>query len=273
MRKRIIIFAAALCVALVACEQQSARESAPPAMAVPTAVQTTQPTAAPTPVATAEPVLAPTEVPVDTPAPTSRPTPVPTAVPSAQVSVMPTPEPMPTQAPSPTPEPAIEPPLTETPSRPDDMVVLQAYHEAEEAYRWFDQTTLPLAAPDVQTGFAYYPVADERFPTMDALRTYLKSLFSDEVVDRLLPIDGEHYVEIDGVLCAIDMMRGTNENSGTVTETVVWPEEAGGNLCTVHVEVELIWEDENYPEGKRIYDFPYQKVGDKWVFTHLEPIM
>lgn len=304
MKKKTIIFAAALCVALSACGGQNVQESAP-ATAAPTAVQTVKPTAAPTPVVvTMEPLAIHTEEPA--------PTPVLTPAPSAQVSVSPSVEPTspaietpapevtppptesatqppePTEslcglplAPTPTPEMSEPPAVTEIPApvesqkpaRPTDEEVLSAYRAAEEAYRWFDLTTLPVVSDNGVIGPGYYPVADERFPTMDALRGYLKSLFSDEVVDRLIPIDGEHYVEIDGVLSAIQMDRGTNENSGMVTQTVVWPEEGGDTLCAVHVEVELLWEDENYPEGVRKYEFPYQKVGDKWVFTHFESIM
>lgn len=324
MKKKRIIFAAALCLALSACGGQPAQESAP-ATAVPTAVQTVKPTAAPTPVVvTMEPLAGHTTEPVSTPAPTPALTPTPTAAPTAQVSISPSVEPTapaavtpapevtpppaesaaqppePTEslcslplAPTPTrsgsvppaatespapgnsPEPTAAPSQSPEPTRPTDEEVLSAYRAAEEAYRWFDLTTLPLdySVPPRGENMSYQPVSDERFPTMDALRGYLKGLFSDEVVDRLLPIDGEHYVEIDGVLCAIEGARGTNENSGTVTQTVVWPEEGGDALCTVHVEVELLWEDENYPEGMRTYDFPYQKVGDKWVFTAFESIM
>lgn len=186
-----------------------------------------------------------------------------------------TPAPSSTAAPVLTPAPSGEPVVSPVPARPTDEEVLSAYHQAEEAYRWFDLTTLPLDYTQTKlVGEAvYYPVSDERFPTMDALRGYLKTLFSDEIVDALLPLDGVHYLEIDGALCAMEADRGTDENSGTVIETVNWPQEGGDALCTVQVSVELLWEDENYPEGKRTYDFPYQKVGDKWVFTHFEPIM
>ena len=331
MKKKCIIFAAALCVALSACERQGARESALPVTAVPTAAvsatQTIKPTAAPTPVATAEPTALHTQEPAATPAPTPVPTPrvtapkasaeptapvletpVPEATPPIESSALPpepteslcalplapTPKPegteppavtdtpapsenpQPTVGPSEAPTPTAPPSQTPAPVHPTDEEVLAAYQAANEAYGWFDLYTLPLdyAAPSREkNGQQYQPVADERFSTMDALRGYLKGLFSDEVVDRLLPIDGEHYAEIDGVLCAMDGARGTDVNSGPVTKTVIWPEEGGGNLCTVHVEVELLWEDENYPEGKRAYDFPYQKVGDKWVFTQFESIM
>lgn len=278
----------------------------PVVTAEPTAVHTAEPTStpAPTPAPTAAsttqasvpPSVEPTAPAVETPAPEVTP-------PPAESAVQP---PAPTEslcglplAPTPTPEGSVPPAVTAIPipdnspapmaassqapaptvapepARPTDEEVLAAYRAAEEAYRWFDLNTLPLdySVPPRGENGQYQPVMDERFPTMDALRGYLKGLFSDEVVDRLLPIDGEHYVEIDGVLCAIEGERGTNENSGTVTQTVAWPEEGGDTLCSVHVEVELLWEDKNYPEGKRIYDFPYQKVGDKWVFTSFESIM
>lgn len=268
MKKYLIPIAAVLALALTACGQP-AEEATPTAAAAPKPTVAVTATAAPVATATASPVAA---TPEPTPAEVTA-TPAPVATETPKVVPAPTPGPVSTSAPEPTPEPTLEPEPTETPSRPDDETVLLAYHEAEEAYRWFDMITLPIAAPDVQTGSAYYPVADERFPTMDALRTYLKGLFSDEVVDRLLPLDGEHYVEIDGVLCAVDAERGSNENTGAITETVIWPEDGGDSFCTVHVEVDLLWEEAAYPEGKRIYDFPYQKVGDKWVFTHFESIM
>lgn len=271
MKKHLILIAAALALALTACGQRL-EEVTPTAAATAAPKPTVVATATATPVAkvTAVPTVAPTPEPAPavvtaTPAPVSTETPKPVPAP--------TPEPLLTPAPVPTPEPAIEPEPTETPSRPDDETVLLAYHEAEEAYRWFDLITLPVESDNGVIGSGYYPVSDERFPTMDALRNYLKGLFSDEVVDRLLPLDGEHYVEIDGVLCAVQMDRGSNENTGSITETVIWPEDGGDSFCTVHVEVDLIWEEPAYPEGKRTYDFPYQKVGEKWVFTHFESIM
>lgn len=292
--KKIICLAAALTLALTACGGPSAQESNDPAPTV-TALTSAAPTpAVPTVPAAAEsaaPSAAPSETPAvsepsaETPAATFALTPAPTesAEPPGQ-SAAPSPSAVPAaDTPTPTAEPtsepmavtSVEPTATSVPTRPGDEEVLAAYHQAEEAFRWFDLTTLPLdfTQPKSVGEEVYYPVSDERFATMDDLRGYLKGLFSDEIVDALLPLNGTHYADIDGALCAIQADRGANENTGPATETVDWPAEGGDALCTVRVSVELLWEDPAYPDGVRKYEFPYQKVGDKWVFTYFEAIM
>lgn len=279
MRKKIIIFAAALCVALSACERQSAQESAPPATAVPTAVQTTQPTATPVPVVTAQPVLAPTELPVATSAPTLSPTPVPTPRPA----VTPTPEPLPTQAPSPTPEPAIEPPPSESPepSRPTDEEVLLAYQAAKEAMGWivgsykvegYDDSGLALDDTDQQTltltlgnGVEEILVFDRitrpGLDSMEALWGYLKNLFSDEIVDDLMAFQVTVFVEgEEGGLYALPSQTQKFQQPW-ITLAVLWPEEEAPVSCRVRAATEG---EEEYRESL------YQKVGDKWLFTQFE---
>lgn len=282
MKPHLICLTAALAAALSACGGTPVQESAPAAESaavsaapVPTPTAAVKPTASPAPaptpaetaVVTAAPTVEPTEEPGPTPAPT----------PTAAVTAAPTPTPAAAATAEPTPPPAETEPTPEPPARPSDEEVLAAYREAEEAYRWFDLTTLPLdyenAAGEPTEAGQYYRVADERFATMDALRGYLKGLFSDEIVDRLLPLDGVRYVEIDGALCAVEAGRGTDGNSGAVTAQVFWPEGGDDNWCTVQVAVELLREDPEFPEGTRVYQFPYQKVGEKWVFTYFEAIM
>lgn len=239
MKKRTLLLAAAGAILLAGCAPvQTVAEPTP-------AVQTAH--TALTPTATAEPTPEETG-----PAP---------AVPTAA----PTPEPTPEPTPAPTPEP---------PRRPSDEEVLAAYGQAVEAYGWFDLTTLPLdfTQPKTVGELTYYPVADDRFPTMDSLQAYLKGLFSDEIVDGLLPLDGEHYREIDGVLCAADAARGSDLTKGEITYCVVWPEGEPVS-CTLRAEVEVLDEaDLTTVTGAQVYEFPYQKVGEKWVFTHFESI-
>ncbi len=138
MKKRTILTALALTVALSACAPRPTVESASPETATPTPVETLSPT----------------------PLPTFTPTPEPT------------PEPTPTRDPS---------------IRPTDEEVLAAYDEVREAQSWFYLTTLPLDRDSEPIGEEwYFPVADERFPTMDALPTYLQTLFSNQIADILL---------------------------------------------------------------------------------------
>lgn len=182
------------------------------------------------------------------------------------VSVTPAPipsEPVPTAAASP--EPTI----------PRDEEILEAYRAAREAYNWFDLCTLDGHQDEKkeQDGRVYTRVADERFPNMDSFRSYLKTLFSDEVVDNLLPIGGQQYVEIDGGLYVSEGGRGTDITKGTVTLSVIWPQEGEGMSCTVRAEVEQLDEETlSTVVGSEVYDFPYQKVGEKWVFTQFESI-
>jgi len=150
--------------------------------------------------------------------------------------------------------------------------VLAAYDEASEAARWFDLVTLLVDHDSEPIGEeGYLPVIDERFPTMDALRTYLKTLFSDSIVDEGMLREGQdHYKEIDGRLCALDLLGGSDASWGERTNTVTWAED-GSDRCTVETRIELRWEDENYPEGYLLFESVYEKVGNKWVFTSLNP--
>lgn len=168
-----------------------------------------------------------------------------------------------------TPEPTPEP------VRPSDEEVLATYREAQEAYNWFNLATLEGYQEEKleYQGLLYARVADERFPTMDSFRVYLKTLFSDEVVDSLLPMGGQQYVEIDGQLCVLEGGRGTDITKGAVTLSVVWPQVEEPLTCTVRAEVGLLDEETlSTVVGSEVYEFPYQKVGDKWVFTWFAPI-
>ena len=108
---------------------------------------------------------------------------------------------------------------------------------------------------------------------MDSFRGYLKTLFSDEVVDGLLPMDGQQYVEIDGQLYVLEGGRGTDVTKGAVTLSVAWPQEAESLSCIVRAEVDLLdGETLSTVVGSQVYEFPYQRVGDKWVFTQFESI-
>ena len=169
----------------------------------------------------------------------------------------------------------MEPTTVPEPSRPTDEEVLAAYREAQEAYNWFDLATLEgLQDGKVEhQGDLYARVADERCPNMDSFRGYLKTLFSDEVVDGLLPMDGQQYVELDGQLYVLEGARGTDITKGAVTLSVVWPMEEEPLTCTVRAEVELLDEATlSTVVGSEVHEFPYQKVGDKWVFTWFAPM-
>lgn len=70
--------------------------------------------------------------------------------------------------------------------------VLSAYDQAVEAYGWFELTPLPSGSGAVEVdGSSYLPVDRQGMTTMLELRSYLRSLFSEDVTNQLLATGGK----------------------------------------------------------------------------------
>ena len=198
-------------------------------------------------------------------------TPVQTVTPSAAPAESASPAPAESEpvlvepVPMPTPMPTAAPELAEGPT---DEEILAAYQMAEEAYGWF-----VLAPPELDRTeqrmvgeLTYCRVDDPRFSNLAELRGYLKTLFSDTLVDQLLPIDGTQYVELDGVLYTIDGGRGADMTKGEETVQVLRDEAPA--RYTVRVTVEVLDPEQDYAvTGTEEHDFLYEQVGDQWIFT------
>ncbi len=284
MRKLLALLTAAVLLGLGGCGQRPSQET-PPATAQPVsspAVAVTKnpvstPAPAVTPLVTRTPVSpAPAESPNTTPPPAATPKPTPPAAV--------TPEPtgsgdVPSPAPTPTPEAPLPMPVV-TPSGEaeiSDEEVLAAYREAANVMSWFAGYGGDLALnyeDQVTLGdLTYCRVSRSDWNTMDELRGYLKQLFSDEIVDPLLSTGC--FIETENGLYALPAGRGSDVTKGGVVLSVVRSPETPA-LCLVRAEVELLeWADgavEPTVTGTQVYQFPYQKVGDKWVFTQFEAI-
>lgn len=305
MKKYTILLAAALLAALSGCGDKTPEETAAPTPSPTVAASTAQPTQTPqpsaTPTQTAEPTAQPSAAP--TPEATAQPSAAPTPEATAPATETPAPEqstpPEPTEslchlplAPTPTPEvtdppeaaPSAEPPLA-------DEAIRRAYYEAEEAYSWFAGygeagLELDLNDPLTSADITRYRVTRPGLNTLDSLRAYLKTLFSDEIVDALVPVVAEEerlahpekytFAEAEGGLYARPAGRGKDITKGTMALDISWAEGEDPILCTVGVTVQLMqWDDQGGSPtvvGEQRYEFPYQKVGDKWVFTRFESI-
>lgn len=285
LMKKIICLAAALTLALTACGGPSAQESE-----APTPTVTALTSAVPTPTSsTAVPTAAVSVMPA-TPAPTAAEVtapPTPKAAPTP-ITPPPTPVSVPTPAAAPTPEPSPEP---VPPERLSDEAVLAAYEQATEAYGWFtgyfEWTDTFLDKEDVEIrpnpdtpDLEYCRVIRPGSDSLDTLRGYLKGIFSDEIVDALLTEDTEvpHFIETEKglyILCA-GVGDGLSEKGAVKSVTVSWPEGELPVGCVVRVTQEkLEWSEDTGAStvvGEWVYEFPYQKVGDKWVFTEFESI-
>ena len=211
------------------------------------AVSTVLPSASPTP--EVEQSAAPTSTPKPSPTPTARPTPTP--------------------EPTATPEPSVEPsPTPIVYDGPNDEEVLSAYRAAVEAFWWFQVEPLPFDETDSREvdGVTYYRVDYPGIDSTVTLRGYLKSLFSDAIVDSLLPYDGVQYLDIDGVLYVQDGGRGDDIYRGAEYTQVM----RGGNpnRLVVRATVEVVDPEQNGAvTGSVTYEFPYEKVGEQWIFT------
>ena len=209
-----------------------------------------------------EPAASPV-LPADSPAPATpqeSPSPAPAESASARPASTPTPAPVPTPAPSPTPEPEAE--------GPTDGEVLAAYGLATEAYHWFVMGPPELDRTDQRTvgELTYCRVDDPRFSTLAELRGYLKTLFSDTLVDQLLPIDGTQYVELDGALYTVDGGRGADITKGEETVEILRDEAPA--RYTVRVTVEVLDPEQDFAvTGRETHDFLYEEVGGRWIFT------
>lgn len=256
MRKRMVLLAAILALSLVGCGSRPSGEENRPQDSLPPVLEVS-PT--PEPVPTAPP---PAETPISTPVPTEKPKPVP--------------------APSPTPvETSVSLPEED---RPTDAEVLDAYQAAKEAYAWFEENSnsglmvdeldcITLEASAGGGEWGYCRVTRPGLESLDGLRAYLKTLFSDEVVDELLEPSRALFADgPEGGLYVRDYGSDMDAAEDPVALEVLWQEE-GPPTCVIQTVAEE--EDPAVEEGvtEKIYAYPYQKVGDKWVFTQFGPIM
>lgn len=291
MKKYLIFLSAALTLCLTACGQRTEEVAStaeptqtpkPAVMVTATPIPTTTVTAVPTPTPTAVEATTVPKPPV-TPLPTLKPVPTPSPVPVPTASPTPIPTPEPTSLPTsePTAEPTGEAGPESTPELsdvPNDEAVLEAYRTAAEIYSWFagyNDGGLMLDMEDtaLQSDLTYFRVTRPGLGTMDELRGLLKSIFSDEIVDPLL--SQGHFVETEKGLYALPAGRGSDVTKGSVVLSVLRLQD-NPSLCLIQAEVELLeWAEEAQAPavaGTQLYQFPYQRVGDKWVFTQFESI-
>ena len=155
------------------------------------------------------------------------------------------------------------------PHQPTDEEVLQAYQLATEPASWFRISTLPTDPADTKEhlgDFSYAKVIS--FTSRNQLREHLLTLFDQELSDILL--DGSDYIDIDGALYTLDAARGTDPAKGEESYAVVRERD---DKIVLEVTVELLG-GENFTEvvGGEVYDFPFEWVENRWVFTSFPEI-
>jgi len=147
------------------------------------------------------------------------------------------------------------------------------FDRASEAWGWFYVCTmplkgtpgLPLVGIKTESGECF-EVDYEGIETLKDLENYLKTIFSDEIVEYMLKTG--RYFDVDGKLCAYDMARGTNHSYGKIAEV----NKSNINEAKIEYAVSVEKLDYNYElEGYESFTFVCEKIGDKWVFTDFHP--
>lgn len=144
--------------------------------------------------------------------------------------------------------------------------VLSAYDRAVRAYGWFVLDTLPTgAAAELEDG-TYRKVNYPGISDTGDLRSYLRSLFSQEIVDVLM--DGgpgfSHYIDVDG---ALHVRYGGRDKDLHVGQIRTQVERTGDTSYSVNVTAELLGEDLTTVTGMELGAFPYEYREGRWVFT------
>lgn len=148
--------------------------------------------------------------------------------------------------------------------------ILSAYDRAVTAYGWFELS--PLLAGNVteeKNDVLYRRVEYPGITDMGELRSYLRTIFSQEVTDRLLATGGEQplYTEIDGALYVGVGGRGRDPSIGRVEVRV---QQDSDTHYSVNVSAEVLDTDLVTVVGMEFGSFPYEVCEDRWVFTDFQ---
>ena len=145
--------------------------------------------------------------------------------------------------------------------------ILSAYYRAEEAYGWFDLTPLPDNGESVRLeGTVYRRVDAPGMEDLDDLRTYLRSLFSLEMTERLLAMGESRplYQDVDGALHVCFQGRNRDAGKGAAQVEVV---QVDSQSYSLEVSVDLLDSGETTVIGLECWSIPYAYVDGRWVFT------
>jgi|GEM_PF-571135 len=156
-----------------------------------------------------------------------------------------------------------------------DEQVLDAYHRAASAYDWFGKGTLPSSgAPVTVDGAVYQRVEYAGIENLEDLKTYLRSLFSEELVTELT--DGDRtparFCEVDGVLYENVEPADDEEETPAQGESTYAVERQSDSAYLVNVTVEMLGDDGESVTGLECSAYPYKLVNGRWVFTDFPPL-
>ena len=163
--------------------------------------------------------------------------------------------------------------MLEDEARPlSEEEILTAYHRAVEIYSWFERSPLPSSGESLRAdGFRYHRVDADGLENLEDLRTYLRSVFSSELTERLLEGSGRRvrYRDIDGQLYVTGTGRNRKPGKG---QAHIELDQLDSGVYSVNVLVNLLDSGGETVIGLESWSFPYVFVEDRWVFTDFQLI-
>ncbi len=173
----------------------------------------------------------------------------------------------------------IKEPFDSSKYNPEEIAVLNAFIEAEKTYAWFTGHNWGIGTKGEDSTIEidsnkYYEVDFNNIKSLDDLKDYLSNFFDDKTIDNLFNIkidfldkeydifieaNGKLYyfggyaaqVGIDGVSKEFTKIIKDNENRYTISVDMTWTGIYGTG-----------------PFKYTSYDYIYEKINDKWIFTN-----
>jgi len=160
---------------------------------------------------------------------------------------------------------------------PSDIEIRAMYQKAREAYdEWFAMGTLPTTGQGVDVPgerWPYWRVAHDRISSMADLRAYLNSLFTEDVVAKL--ISNSSYRDVNGVLHVMPADGGGDRSKGAEVHEIIRISDTE-IVYRVSVDIlEFIYEKMEYGDNVvdvEIHNFRLVFENGKWLFSNFGSI-
>ncbi len=158
-----------------------------------------------------------------------------------------------------------------------EQMILAAYKSATVAASWFRIASILETADEYPSADDLYIELDDRryfkvkrFDRYDVFVDYLEMLFSKELTQEFLQSENNKYINIDGELYATLGIRGTDIHMGNEYYAI---ERVSDSKYIVRVTVDILGGDDMLTiVGNEVFEFPYEFMGDRWVFTEFPEI-
>ena len=150
---------------------------------------------------------------------------------------------------------------------PTEEETITAYKAASEAYEFALITPFPIdeTAEAAEIGnYTYYPVIHDTIKTFADYENYLKEHFSSVLVTGYTREVILTYRDHNGSLYALPAGRGQDQTLGN--ENYTYQKESDKKII-LKVEVDTLADDRTTVTGSKMFDFTYELVDGKWVFT------